>query len=221
LQEAFNIFGSKVKLLHCNWFKGEAAIDVSCGFRAATACPTQTEFEAAFPLPNADLPVSGYVIVRESYLIAYLHLVEQPVGIALKDFREVHSNVAGRLAESVHDPAQGSFVNAKHFGQTVLPDACRVHPQLQIRVNISIQGQGVSLVFNPAAGLSLEEYERLLMSKCPAILAPNHKPLCCQHLVSGTRLGSSQKLSTVPELYEWVLKLTKRKGIQGKSRRVL
>lgn len=82
-------------------------------------------------------------IVGEGNFVVDLHLVEQPVGIALQDLCKLKAEVAGRLPEAVHDSAQGSFMNAEHSGQAVLPDAGGVHPQFQVRINVSIQGQGL------------------------------------------------------------------------------
>jgi hypothetical protein len=79
---------------------------------------------------HADLRMDGEVIISKCDLVADLHLVEQPVRIALKYLRKMYADVASGLAKSVHDPAQGRFVNAKHSRQTVLPDARGVHPQL-------------------------------------------------------------------------------------------
>jgi len=81
------------------------------------------------PLPNIDLLVKGELVFDKDEVIVGLHFVEQPIRVALEDLREVHADVTGRFAETIHDSAQGSFVNAQHFRQAVLPDAPGVHPQ--------------------------------------------------------------------------------------------
>ena len=101
-------------------------------------------------LPSEDLLVDCDAIVSKGNFIADLHLVEQPVRIALQYLGQVNADVAGRLPEAIHNAAQGCFMNAKHACQTVLPDAGGVHPQLQIRVDVSIQGHGLALVFYSA-----------------------------------------------------------------------
>lgn len=78
----------------------------------------------------------------ECDLIVDLHFVEEPFRIALQDFRQVDANISGWLAESVHDAAEGSFVNAQHPSQTVLSNASGVHAKFQIRVDVSIQVHG-------------------------------------------------------------------------------
>jgi hypothetical protein len=55
--------------------------------------------------------------------------------------------------KAVHDSAQGRFVDAQHSRQAVLPDARGVHPQLQVRINVSIQGHGFALVFYSACSV--------------------------------------------------------------------
>jgi len=102
------------------------------------------KFPAIPSLGTLDLLVKREMAVCECDFIVNLHLVEQPVRIALQDLGKMHTNVAGGLAEAVHDAAQRSFVDAQHARQTVLPDAGGVHPQLQIGVYISVQGHGLS-----------------------------------------------------------------------------
>ena len=88
------------------------------------------------------------VAVGERDVIADLHLVEQPVRIALEYFCEVDADITGGLAKSVHDAAEGSFMNTQHSGQAVLADTGGVHAQLQIWIDISIQAhRDLSLSF--------------------------------------------------------------------------
>ena len=90
--------------------------------------------------------MNSEMIVGEGYFVIDLHLVEQPVRVALQDFCEVNADIAGRLPESVHDSAQGGLVNAQHPRQAVLSDARGVHPKFQVGINVSIQGHGFALV---------------------------------------------------------------------------
>jgi hypothetical protein len=69
-------------------------------------------------------------------------------------------------------------VDAQHSCQAVLPDACCVHPQLQVRVYISIQCHSMLSSFN---------WLQLLRS-CYAICLPNPEALVCQHIVAGGQL---------------------------------
>ena len=57
------------------------------------------------------------------------------------------SDIAGGFAEAVHDAAQRGFMNPQHARQTILPDASGVHPQLEVRVNVSIQAHVIALGF--------------------------------------------------------------------------
>ncbi len=82
--------------------------------------------------------------IGEGNFIAYLHFVKEPIGIALQDFCEVLADIAGWFAEPVHNAAQGSFVDAEHASQAILPNAGGVHPQFQVRVDITIQGHGIA-----------------------------------------------------------------------------
>lgn len=85
------------------------------------------------------------VVVGEGDVVTHLHLVEQPIRVALQDFGEMHANVAGGLAKAVHDSAQRGFVNPQHSCQAILPDARGVHPQLEVRINVSIQSHSPTL----------------------------------------------------------------------------
>jgi hypothetical protein len=97
-------------------------------------------------LLSANLLVGCDAMVSESNVITDLHLVEQPVWIALQYLGQMDADVAGGLPEAIHDSAQGGFMNAQHSCQPVLSDAGRVHPQLQVWVDVSIQGHGRGLV---------------------------------------------------------------------------
>jgi hypothetical protein len=122
--------------------------------------------------------------------VTHLHLVKKPVWVTLQNFSQVDSNIAGWLPEAIHNAAQGGFVNAEHACKAVLPDACRVHPELQIWVNVSIQGHGLSrstfMVFQPLASA-----RELLLLSMYAIAVPNPIAHICQHIVDATRLESS------------------------------
>ena len=133
-------------------------------------------FGAVLPLPSVDLLVNGKVVFDEGEFIVGLHFVEQPIWVALEDLREMHADVTGWFTETVHDSAQGSFVNAQHFRQAILPDAPGVHPQFQVRVNVSVQGHGFALVFYRVAA-SCEIQKRLFLRKRHAIFVPTLKRL--------------------------------------------
>jgi hypothetical protein len=140
--------------------------------------------------------VNGQVILCECDFVADLHLVEKPVRIALQNLREMNSDVTGWFAKSVHNPAQGRFVDAKHSCQTVLPDARGVHPKLQIRVYVSTQCHGYTLDFN---WLRLSEGSKAAVTApCRAIRLPNSKMLIRQHIVARGKLENSGKVSIVP-----------------------
>jgi len=74
--------------------------------------------------------MSRYGVFHERDVVTDLHFVEEPIGVALQDFSQLHAHVSGRLTEAVHDAAEGCFVDAQHTGQAVLPDSSGVHPQL-------------------------------------------------------------------------------------------
>jgi hypothetical protein len=149
------------------------------------AVPRQTEITvgAAFPLPSSGLLVNRDVIFGERDFVADLHLVEQPIGIALQNLREMNANIPGRLPEAVHDSAEGSLMDAQHSCQTVLPDARGVHPKFQVGINVSIQGHGFALVFCRVAA-SCGDQQRLLLRDYGAIRSPNLEGLICQHIVA-------------------------------------
>jgi len=92
---------------------------------------------------NQDLPVERELMLLKWNLVADLHLVKKPIRIALQNFCQVDANIAGRLAKSIHNSAQGGFVDTQHASQTVLPNAGCVHPQLQVGIDVSIQGQSM------------------------------------------------------------------------------
>jgi len=74
--------------------------------------------------------VKSELIFLKRHFVRDLHLVKEPFWVALQNLSQLHSNTPCRLPESVHDPAQGGFMNAQHPGQTILTDARGVHPQL-------------------------------------------------------------------------------------------
>ena len=97
------------------------------------------------------------LILGEGNFIVDLHLVEKPVWVALQDFRQMDSDIAGGFAEAVHDAAQRGFMNSQHARQTILPDAGGVHPQLEVRVNVSIQAHVIALGFYGVAASCREQ----------------------------------------------------------------
>ena len=135
----------------------------------------------------------------------------------------MHPNIACWLTKAIHNPAEGCLVDAQHSCQTVLPDACGVHPQLQVRINVSIQGHGFALVFYRFAA-SCGDQNKLLLRHCFAISVPNAKRLICQHIVAMRPSGKSQKISILPGVFKvmrnviWrVAKLSKSKPRIGYS----
>ena len=143
--------------------------------------------KAAFPLPKVDLLMNGHVVFGESYFVAHLHFVKEPIRIALENLGKMNSNVASRLAKSVHDSAQGGFVDAEHSCQTVLPDARGVHPQFQVRVNVSIQCHddfalvciGRSILWTPEEAVS----EKTLSNLCTKPGSTYLSTYCCGKIV--------------------------------------
>ena len=87
---------------------------------------------AHLSVANCELTSSAGDVVRN------LHLQEEPFRVASEDIGQLGPEIAGGLAKSVHDSAQGSLVNAEHPGKAVLPNAGGVHSELQIRVDVSI-----------------------------------------------------------------------------------
>ena len=79
-------------------------------------------------------------LVADEGLVVDLHFVEEPVRIALQDFRQVDADVAGWFTESVHDAAQGGLMDSQHAGQAVLANTGGVHAQLQVWIDVTIQG---------------------------------------------------------------------------------
>jgi len=57
----------------------------------------------------------------------------------------MNADIARGFPKAVHDSAQGRLMDAQHLRQTILSDARGVHPQLQIWIDISIQGHGFAL----------------------------------------------------------------------------
>jgi len=147
---------------------------------------------------RSELSGKGYVRIGEGYFVVDLHFVEQPVWIALEDLREVNADVAGRLAKAVHDSAEGRFVDAQHSCQAVLPDARGVHPELQVRVNVSIQGHGLALVLYRIAA-SCGEQQRLSLRNCTAIGLPNPKCLSVNILLRSSSWRIPKNLPYFPK----------------------
>ena len=128
-------------------------------------------------------------LLGKSQIVADLNLVEEPIGIAMQNLCQVGADVAGGLAESIHNAAQRRFMDAQHPGQAVLADSGGVHPQLQIGVNIAIQRHGVdlaSVAFSTLAGIrGLLVLELTVQSGCQTQIA------CLQHIVVRKCLDSS------------------------------
>jgi hypothetical protein len=103
----------------------------------------------------------------------------------------VQADIAGGFPEAVHDSAQGRLVNAQHFRQAVLSDARGVHPELQIRVDISIQGHGFAL-FSIEWQRS-EGTEELVLVRNNAIRLPKRETPICQHIVALRQLEIPKK----------------------------
>jgi hypothetical protein len=131
--------------------------------------------------------VNGDVVFGEGDFIVDLHFEEQPFRVALKDLCQMHADIAGRFAETVHDSAQGGFVDAEHSCQTVLPDARGVHPQFQVRVNVSIQCHddfalvciGCSILWIPEEAVS----EKTLSNLCTKPGSTYLSTYCCGKIV--------------------------------------
>jgi hypothetical protein len=87
------------------------------------------------------------VVIGEGDVVTDLHLVKQPIRIALQYLCKVHPDIPRWLSKTVHDPAKGSFMNAQHPRQTILSDARGVHPQLEVGVYVSIQCHSCALGF--------------------------------------------------------------------------
>jgi hypothetical protein len=64
----------------------------------------------------------------------------------MQNLRQRFPYVSVGLAIAVDDPAQVRLVNAQHLGQAVLTHADGINPQLQIRINVSIWGQRVTVL---------------------------------------------------------------------------
>jgi hypothetical protein len=92
--------------------------------------------------------VEREMMLIEGDIVDDLHFVKQPIGIALEDLRQVNPYIPGRFTEAVHDAAQRRFMNAKHSGEAILPNAGGVHAQLKIWVDVSIQAhRDLALLF--------------------------------------------------------------------------
>ena len=151
--------------------------------------------------------MNGSAVFRESNVVVHLHFVEQPIRIALKNLCEMNADIPSWLAESIHDSAQGRFVNAQHSCQAVLPDARGVHPQLQVRINVSIQGHSFALI-SCLASAHLWGAEEAANADSTAISVPNCESLIRQHIVALGIEMNSQKVATLPELSEVMFEVT-------------
>jgi hypothetical protein len=72
-------------------------------------------------------------------LVVDLHPVEEPLGIALQNGRDLLADVSAGLAKSVNDPAQMGFIDAQHSRQAVLSNPARVDSQFKVRINFSTE----------------------------------------------------------------------------------
>ena len=91
--------------------------------------------------------MEGDLIIGECDLVADLHLVEKPIRVALENLGKMYADIARRLTETIHDPAQGCLVNAQHASKAVLANPGRVHAQLKVWIDVSIQGHSSALFF--------------------------------------------------------------------------
>jgi hypothetical protein len=71
--------------------------------------------------------------------------VKEPFRIAVQNLRERFPDASAGFAIAVDDPAQVRLINTQHLRQAVLTHANGINPQLQIRVNVSIWGQSVTV----------------------------------------------------------------------------
>jgi len=126
--------------------------------------------------PGRSLLMGDEVIVVGGDIVTDLHFVEEPVWIAVKDFSQMGSNVAGGLAEAVHNSAQRRFMDAQHACEAVLTDAGDIHAQLQIGIDVSIQGHGAGLFSSVMQGPAAS-YAGLSMLDLQAIGLPNPESL--------------------------------------------
>ena len=163
----------------------------------------ETEYADAFCAASTsqqrNLKMSGHVcggLFSKSEIVTDLDLVEQPVWIAVQDLGQMGADVAGRLAETVHDAAQRRFMDAQHPSQTVLADPGGVHPQLQIGVDVTIQRHGVdlaSVAFSTLAGI-----RGLLVLQTTMQLRSQTQSACLQHIVVRKCIDDSQKVGKLP-----------------------
>ena len=149
---------------------------------------------------QAGLLPDSKAVVDKRNLIADLHLVEQPFRVALENFCEVRADVASRFPEPVHDSAEGGFVYPQHSCQAVLADAGRVHSQLEIWIDISVQAHCFALDFLSA--LCVLSVQENFCASLLAIRAPNEQTLIWQHIVAFCALGSSRKISILPKIFK-------------------
>jgi hypothetical protein len=77
------------------------------------------------------------------HLCTNLYFLEQPLRVAIENFRDRLSEISTWLTKPIDDLAQIGLVDANHFGQTILAYTGGVNPQLEIRINVSVQGHGV------------------------------------------------------------------------------
>lgn len=140
------------------------------------------------------------LILSEGNFIADLHLVKKPFRITLQNLCEVDAEVTGGLAEAIHNAAQRRLMNAQHAGQTVLADAGGVHPQLQIRVNVSIQAHVFalgSMALQRPVGSEADCYCKPFSN-----LRAKASGLICQHIVDKFRPKISPKMFKLTKVLE-------------------
>jgi hypothetical protein len=71
-------------------------------------------------------------------LFSQQNFVKKPFRVAMEDFCDLRTQIWIGLTKSVNNLAQMGFVDSDHLGKAVLPDAARIHAQLQIWVDIAI-----------------------------------------------------------------------------------
>jgi hypothetical protein len=133
------------------------------------------------------------LVLSEGNFVADLHLVEKPVRVALQYLSEVDADIAGGFAEAVHDAAQRGFMDSQHARQTVLPDARGVHPQLEVRVDVSIQAHVIALGFFGVAA-SRGEWDDCSCNSQLAIIVPKSEALFVNILLIGAVQKVPEKL---------------------------
>jgi hypothetical protein len=87
--------------------------------------------------PNLFVRGPGLMVELRAFF-SQQNLVKKPLRVAMEDFCDLRAQIWIRLAKSVNNLAQMGFVDSDHLGKAVLPDAARIHAQLQIWVDVTI-----------------------------------------------------------------------------------